>query len=67
MNLDNYCIYDDDNLKLALEKIDKNKHGFLIVLNSNKKVIGTLTDGDIRRSLINEIELSDEVGQVGNL
>ncbi len=67
MNLDNYCICDDDNLKLALEKIDKNNHGFLIVLNNNRKVIGTLTDGDIRRFLINGIKLCDEVGQASNL
>lgn len=66
MKLDNYYIYYDDDLKLALEKIDENKHGFLIVLNRKNKVIGTLTDGDIRRSFIKGINLLYEVGQVSN-
>lgn len=66
MKLDNYYIYYYDDIKLALEKIDENKHGFLIVLNRENKVIGTLTDGDIRRSFIKGINLSDEVGQVSN-
>jgi mannose-1-phosphate guanylyltransferase/mannose-6-phosphate isomerase len=38
----------------ALVKIENNKKGFLIVVDEEEKVIGTLTDGDIRRSLINQ-------------
>ena len=37
---------------IALEKIDNNKQGFVIVLDNSKKVIGVLTDGDIRRSIL---------------
>lgn len=66
MNLDNYCIYNEDDLMTALKKIDKNNHGFLIILNKDKKVIGTLTDGDIRRSFIKGKKLTDKVGQVCN-
>lgn len=36
----------------ALQKIDQNKKGFLIVLDSKDVVLGTLTDGDIRRAFI---------------
>ena len=36
----------------CLQKIDKNKLGFLVVLD-NKKLFGVITDGDIRRVLNN--------------
>lgn len=36
----------------ALRKIDSNNMGFLVVTDESEKVIGTLTDGDIRRAFI---------------
>lgn len=36
----------------ALHKIDQNKKGFLIVVDKEGVVLGTLTDGDIRRAFI---------------
>ena len=49
------------SIKEALIKIDKNNKGFLIVLNNEKKVIGTITDGDIRRLFISGLSLSDPI------
>lgn len=43
----------------ALKKIDKNKKGFLIVIDHSQRVIGTLTDGDIRRAFIKGHSISD--------
>ena len=51
MPLEKYTIDKNSELLHALEKIDKNKKGFLIVLD-NAKVCGVITDGDIRRNLI---------------
>ena len=36
----------------ALEKIDHNKRGFVIVVDEQRKALGILTDGDIRRAFI---------------
>lgn len=36
----------------ALSLIDKNQSGFVLVCDNDGKLLGTLTDGDIRRSLI---------------
>ncbi len=41
-----------DSMMEALQKIDNNKQGFLIVVNEGDVVLGVLTDGDIRRALI---------------
>lgn len=51
MPLEKYTIDKDAKLLHALKKIDNNKKGFLIVLDSNE-VCGVITDGDIRRDLI---------------
>ena len=45
----------------ALIKIDKNNKGFLIVLNEEQKVIGVITDGDIRRLFIQGFVASDSI------
>ena len=48
-----YTINKDANILCALQCIDYNKKGFVIVLDSDNVVLGVVTDGDIRRSLIN--------------
>ncbi|WP_320997788.1 CBS domain-containing protein [Enterocloster bolteae] len=48
----------------ALQKIDQNKKGFLIVTDSNGAVLGTLTDGDIRRALIKGFSVDDSIASI---
>ena len=50
-----YCINSDDNLINALKQLNRLKSFSmtLLVLDNNQRVLGTLTDGDIRRALIN--------------
>lgn len=42
----------DDTVQYALEKIEANKYQSLIVIDEDSRVLGTLTDGDIRKALI---------------
>lgn len=51
MNFENFVISPNDTVYNALKLIDRNKKGFLIVVNEGK-VAGAITDGDIRRALI---------------
>lgn len=48
-----FTILIDDRMIDALHKIDANKHGFVIVVDKENLVLGVLTDGDIRRAIIN--------------
>lgn len=41
------------SLREALEKLENLKTKLLFVLDEDKKLVGTLTDGDIRRAIIN--------------
>lgn len=59
-NIEKYTIDAKMNLYDALKKINMNKKGFLIVLKDNR-ILGTLTDGDIRRALIKNQNFSSLV------
>lgn len=48
----------------ALQKIDQNKKGFLVVLDSKGVVLGTLTDGDIRRAFIRGVSVDSRIVSV---
>jgi len=58
-NLSKFVLNDDKKLSDSLKKIESNKKGFVLVVNKNKEVLGTLTDGDIRRSFLKGAKLSD--------
>lgn len=61
---ENYLIKEEDTLLVALKKIDQNNKGFLIVLNQTNIVVGTLTDGDTRRSFINGATTASKVKDI---
>ena len=45
----------------ALKKINDNKKNFLIIQNSFGKILGVLTEGDIRRAFIKGATLTDNL------
>lgn len=61
MNLGKYLISDEDNIIDALKKINENSKGIVFVCDKNEKLIGTITDGDIRRYFINNGDVTDNV------
>lgn len=66
MSLKKYWIYTKSSILDALKKIDDNKHGFLIVIDNDNRVVGTITDGDIRRELISGKFLDTEISYKKN-
>tara|TARA_B100001093_G_scaffold510428_1_gene576308 strand:+ start:195 stop:1232 length:1038 start_codon:yes stop_codon:yes gene_type:complete len=59
-------ILESDNIENALKKLNKNSKQILFVVNKKKKFVGTITDGDIRRSLIKKISISSKLKKVLN-
>ena len=57
--LDNFLINKNALINDAIIKIEANSKGFVLVENDVKQVLGTLTDGDIRRALLAGAQLSD--------
>ncbi len=53
-------------IKDALKRIDKTARKILIVVEDNRVLIGTLTDGDIRRHILKGGGLNDKISDVYN-
>tara|TARA_B110000977_G_scaffold201678_1_gene297719 strand:+ start:3622 stop:5871 length:2250 start_codon:yes stop_codon:yes gene_type:complete len=51
-NFDNYTVSGNTTLKDVLVKIDLNKSKIVFVVDTTSKVIGAISDGDIRRYMI---------------
>lgn len=48
----------------ALKIIDHNTKGFVIVIDTQEKVLGVLTDGDIRRAFIGGRNIDDKISGI---
>lgn len=59
-----FTVSENESMIDALGKIDRNTQGFVIVVNDDETVLGVLTDGDIRRSIINGSIDSDSVSAI---
>ena len=53
-------------IKQALNVINTEEFRVALVVNENNKLIGTITDGDIRRGLLSDLLLTDQVLKVMN-
>ncbi len=49
-----YAVASTDTVRTAMEKITRNKHRVVIVLDG-RKVVGTVSDGDIRRAFLEDV------------
>ncbi|MCL1798409.1 MAG: cupin domain-containing protein [Eggerthellaceae bacterium] len=56
-SIEMYTVLEDESCLDALRKINENKKGFLVVIDDNNRVCGTLTDGDIRRAVLAGVDI----------
>lgn len=59
-------VYDHQSIDIALKKMEISKIKVLFVINKKKKLVGSITDGDIRRFLIKNKVLKGTVNQFMN-
>ena len=62
-----FFISPDNTVVEAMQKIDRNARGILFAINEQQKLLGVITDGDIRRWLIHTGELKAAVAKVMNV
>lgn len=53
-------------IKETIEAIDSGKKQIALVVDEDRKLLGTVTDGDIRRGILNNIDLEVEVKEIMN-
>ena len=66
MNYNELCIKLDSDIKSAMRQLDITAKQILFVTDEDNHLLGTLTDGDIRRGLLNGIHISGTVSKVMN-
>ena len=61
-----YLFKKDNSIKAALKLLNKLKYKCLILIDNNNRLLGTLTDGDIRRALLKKIDINRKIIEVIN-
>jgi len=59
-------ISSDSNMKHAIDKIDKGSLQIALVVDNDRQLLGTITDGDIRRAILKGLSLDHSVINVMN-
>lgn len=57
-------VYKDYSIKQVLKVIDSGAKGIAIVVDKEQHLLGTITDGDIRRALLSGISLDDDLDKI---
>ena len=55
--LDRFLVFPDSPILKVMACIDRNAKGIALVVDQNHRLIGTVTDGDIRRAILNGVDL----------
>ncbi|MEW6593979.1 MAG: nucleotidyltransferase family protein [Thermodesulfobacteriota bacterium] len=64
MTARNFFVPENATIREALQVINSTDKLIALVVDRDERLIGTVTDGDIRRGLINGLNLDDKVAQV---
>jgi mannose-1-phosphate guanylyltransferase / mannose-6-phosphate isomerase len=62
--IEEYLIKKNRTIREVMQKIDENKKRFCIVIDKNNKLCGTVTDGDIRRGILQGKKIEDSVDSI---
>ena len=63
-NIQSLQITGSKSIREAMKQLDDTAEKILFVVDHNQKLIGSLTDGDIRRWILKGGELEKEISQV---
>lgn len=60
-----HLIYEGSSIKTALSRLNSlAKDAILFVINENDQLIGSLTDGDVRRGLLKNISIENSINKI---
>jgi len=54
----------DDIIELAVKLLDSESSRIVLVVNKNEQLVGTITDGDVRRGLIRHVSLKAKLSEI---
>jgi dTDP-glucose pyrophosphorylase/CBS domain-containing protein len=65
-NVAPFLVPETDTIRQAMERLEKTEEKIVFVVDSESRLVGSLTDGDIRRWILSDGDLKAEVRQVCN-
>lgn len=65
-DIEKVIIAPNASIKEAMKKIDEGAMKIALVTDENTKLLGTISDGDIRRAILSGINLDDEITNIYN-
>ena len=57
-DLKTFCMTANHSIRDAIARMDENRQGIILVVSDDGKLQGTVTDGDIRRAMLADIDLT---------
>lgn len=66
INLKEILVFPETTIKEAMEKLDITSKQILLVTNKQQQLLGTLTDGDIRRGLLKNLTILEPIKSIMN-
>lgn len=63
-DLNNLCIEQDRSILEAVTRMETSKIGIVLVVDENQRLVGTVTDGDVRRALLANVDLDGPVSSL---
>ena len=57
-----FCITKDASIQEAVARAESNRLGIVLVVDDGQRLIGTITDGDVRRAILANISSDEPVG-----
>ncbi|QZY54313.1 nucleotidyltransferase family protein [Crassaminicella profunda] len=63
-NIDKLIVYVNYSIKETLDVLDQGAKGIVFLVDEKKRLIGTITDGDIRRAILKGFDLDDSIEEV---
>ena len=66
IDIERILVKPNSSIKDTIKVIDKAAKQIALVVDKNKKLIGTVTDGDVRRGIIDGIKMKESVCKIMN-
>lgn len=63
-NIKDILIHTNCTIKEVLEKLNLGAKGIVLVVDDKQRLIGTITDGDVRRAILKGVSIDDEVNGI---
>jgi dTDP-glucose pyrophosphorylase len=60
-DLDVFCVSRHCTAGQAVAQMDKSRLGIVLVVDEDRRLVGTITDGDVRRALLADVDLAQSV------